>query len=1168
MAQAANSPNVSVLRGHKKRIYCIQQYGDALYSASADKTVRRWNLMTKECEAVFESHKSDVFCLQVFNGLLFTGSRDRTARAFTLDGKKVAKFQKVGATEVHALQCISRDRFQKGGQHSASSTSQLRLFTGHEDGHVREWDVSTGACIRAMRHANNGPIRSIDVRITASQSAPHAGQNSSGVSWGAYAASDTLVAGCNDGSALVFNLATGMCSRVIDAKVGRLLCLQRTAGSHIAYAGGSRRDITCIDLARGVAVGRLVGHSGPVTSLATYTVAVGDWQGHMLVSTSADRTCRLWDASTGNELGSLLGHGDWVRRAIVTENSESIISCSDDCTIRIASLADTIRLRPQRKTPAVADPISAAAAAIAQSGEPDSDTQPVATTLGSPSCASSLVSSYHSLSSASLFSTSSVGAGFCDRRQHFSASGSEFGSTFSMSSSVATDSAFSEMTVMVDDTTSMASQDVDSEIHTDTDFKLVEGEYEIGRLTPSIDGTASSVDAADSRDSHVPEVQEDECDTDEYKCGDKRDSGISCDDLLEEESAHARLSCEHKAPVVPSVDDTCDVQHPDVYVDVAPDDHHGVPVPDHHGHYVPPRPASTDADSDEGFEDELLALRCKFSSWTSFQRARAIRVLVGDCSMADLSRLYPTLQSLIQRDFIACLPYELAVKILSMLDAQDLCRAALVSKQWRSMANDPFVWRQLCVRQEAADASVSPDVARQRLRTRGVVAIPRHPASMLTSLASGLNVDRRVELCGYANPYKKRYADSHRLVRNWKDGRYHVRVLEGHLGPVQALQYDDKAIVTASEDSTIKVWDMETGRCLTTLYGHTRPLTDVCFRRDTPTLANDIAVGGLIVSASLDSTVRAWDLSLGLCIGVLRGHEQGVCTAQIDDAGTVYSGSYDRTVKLWKRNTAAAAATPSDAAALAMSVAVRGMRGEDDSGGFQCVATLRGHGHYVYSVRVAADIFATASHDRTVRVWDKKTLECLRVLSGHESAVKCLSFGPESSGERLRRVKRESERRKSSLGGAVSATAATPGTIGVDGAVAVATPTPSGSTTRMPVVYVTPGMECVISGSFDRTDNIRVWDLLSNGRSEDVGGGQCELSVTCRNDWTRCVAMDARFIVSGGDDATIKICDRETGEPVHTLAGHESMVTCLQFDRSKIVSASFDKTVRVWAFDA
>lgn len=64
----------------------------------------------------------------------------------------------------------------------------------------------------------------------------------------------------------------------------------------------------------------------------------------------------------------------------------------------------------------------------------------------------------------------------------------------------------------------------------------------------------------------------------------------------------------------------------------------------------------------------------------------------------------------------------------------------------------------------------------------------------------------------------------------------------------------------------------------------------------------------------------------------------------------------------------------------------------------------------------------------------------------------------------------------------------------------------------------------------------------------------------------RCLQADSWRVVSASDDRTIKVWNFETGERLVTLQHHSDGVTCLQFNSSKIVSGSYDKTVKLWDF--
>jgi len=78
-----------------------------------------------------------------------------------------------------------------------------------------------------------------------------------------------------------------------------------------------------------------------------------------------------------------------------------------------------------------------------------------------------------------------------------------------------------------------------------------------------------------------------------------------------------------------------------------------------------------------------------------------------------------------------------------------------------------------------------------------------------------------------------------------------LRTLEGHTNIVNTvcLTPDGRYAVSGSRDSTLRVWDIETGQCLRTLEGRTSIVETVCLTPD----------GRYAVSGSFDKTLRVWE---------------------------------------------------------------------------------------------------------------------------------------------------------------------------------------------------------------------------------------------------------------------------------------------------------------------
>src|ERR1700683_4542981 len=95
-------------------------------------------------------------------------------------------------------------------------------------------------------------------------------------------------------------------------------------------------------------------------------------------------------------------------------------------------------------------------------------------------------------------------------------------------------------------------------------------------------------------------------------------------------------------------------------------------------------------------------------------------------------------------------------------------------------------------------------------------------------------------------------------------------------------------LISASRDRTLKVWDLESGRELRTLRGHTDFVYGVAVTAD----------GRYALSASRYRTLKVWEGEPGREVRTLTGHSASVTSlAASCDRRTVASTSWDRTVR-------------------------------------------------------------------------------------------------------------------------------------------------------------------------------------------------------------------------------------------------------------------------------
>jgi WD40 repeat protein len=82
-------------------------------------------------------------------------------------------------------------------------------------------------------------------------------------------------------------------------------------------------------------------------------------------------------------------------------------------------------------------------------------------------------------------------------------------------------------------------------------------------------------------------------------------------------------------------------------------------------------------------------------------------------------------------------------------------------------------------------------------------------------------------------------------------GKLNSLTFAGHTNPINTVAFspDGKTILSGSGDTTIKLWNSETGEVIRTFEGHTDSVNTVAFNPD----------GKTILSGSYDTTIKLWD---------------------------------------------------------------------------------------------------------------------------------------------------------------------------------------------------------------------------------------------------------------------------------------------------------------------
>lgn len=174
--------------------------------------------------------------------------------------------------------------------------------------------------------------------------------------------------------------------------------------------------------------------------------------------------------------------------------------------------------------------------------------------------------------------------------------------------------------------------------------------------------------------------------------------------------------------------------------------------------------------------------------------------------------------------------------------------------------------------------------------------------------------------------------------------------LSEHKSCVNALLCHGEHVLSASSDKTVRVWSLKTFECVQTLTGHSQEVTAL-WRSETH-----------IFSGSQDGSIRCWSLAAPFELrATLNANDDvfGVCTA----AGRVFAAAAKNIV--WWTQTS-------------------------DTAFERSRKPLEGHKKTIKALTATGDYLFSGANDKSIRVWDARSLECKYTINDHDGWVTSL----------------------------------------------------------------------------------------------------------------------------------------------------------------------------------
>ncbi len=319
-----------------------------------------------------------------------------------------------------------------------------------------------------------------------------------------------------------------------------------------------------------------------------------------------------------------------------------------------------------------------------------------------------------------------------------------------------------------------------------------------------------------------------------------------------------------------------------------------------------------------------------------------------------------------------------------------------------------------------------------------------------------------------------------------------------------ALNEDKQLIYSGSDDGTIQEWNLVDSTYQQT-FDHQLPVRAISLSDD----------GQFLYSGGSDNVIREWNLANGICQRTFNGHQNLVDVMVLSRNGQLlYSGSKDSTIKEWN---------------LANGI---------------CQRTFNGHQSRVNAISLSADgqFLYSSSRDFTIKEWRIADGNCQRTFDNHESLMDVIALS--KNGQFLYSGSRNGTIEEWKLS---------------DGS---CRKTVEGHQYSVDCLVVSSDGQFLYAGGSDfvhKNGTIQEWEIANSKYQRTFRSYRYTVKAIA-------LSRDRKLLYAGNNNGIIQEWKLSSGKCQRTFKGHQYSVNCLTLsgDEQFLYSGSYDGKIKEW----